>query len=83
MLDFTGQVVVVTGAGGNLGSAIAQTLARQGAMLALADMRQPKLERTLFCARPGRPGRLDDHDGCRTRTWSGAAGTGGGPGAPQ
>ena len=47
MLDFTGQVVVVTGAGGNLGSAIAQTLARQGAMLALADKRQPKLERTL------------------------------------
>jgi len=31
MLDFTGQVVVVTGAGGNLGSAIAQTLTRQGA----------------------------------------------------
>ena len=47
MLDFTGQVVVVTGAGGNLGSAIAQTLARHGAMLALADMRQPMLERTL------------------------------------
>ena len=47
MLEFTGQVVIITGAGGNLGSAIAQALARQGATLALADMRQPSLERTL------------------------------------
>jgi NAD(P)-dependent dehydrogenase (short-subunit alcohol dehydrogenase family) len=45
MSDFTGQVVVITGAGGNLGSAIAQALARQGATLALADRQQAQLDR--------------------------------------
>ncbi len=44
MLDFTGQTIVVTGAAGNLGSAIAETLARLGASLALADMRRESLQ---------------------------------------
>ena len=45
MLDFSGQVVIVTGAGGNLGAAIAGLLARLGASLALADARQENLDR--------------------------------------
>lgn len=44
MLEFTGQTVIVTGAAGNLGSAIAETLARLGASLALADMREDNLQ---------------------------------------
>jgi NAD(P)-dependent dehydrogenase (short-subunit alcohol dehydrogenase family) len=47
MPEFAGQVVIVTGAGGNLGSAIAQALASQGALLALADRQQPNLDRLL------------------------------------
>jgi NAD(P)-dependent dehydrogenase (short-subunit alcohol dehydrogenase family) len=45
MLDFTGQVVIVIGAGGNLGAAITRALARQGASLALADRQRPGLDR--------------------------------------
>jgi NAD(P)-dependent dehydrogenase (short-subunit alcohol dehydrogenase family) len=45
MLDFKGQVVIVTGAAGNLGAAISATLARLGATLALADLRQEDLAR--------------------------------------
>jgi len=44
MLDFTGQAIIVTGATGNLGAAIAETLARLGANLALADMREDALQ---------------------------------------
>ncbi len=44
MLDFTGQTIIVTGAVGNLGAAIAETLARLGASLALADMREEPLQ---------------------------------------
>jgi choline-sulfatase len=43
MLDFTGQAIIVTGAGGNLGAAVAETLAGLGADLALADMREEPL----------------------------------------
>lgn len=43
MLDFTGQTIIVTGAAGNLGAAIAESLARLGASLALADMREEPL----------------------------------------
>ncbi len=45
MLDFTGQVVIVTGAGGNLGLAVAQALARCGARLALAERQPENLDR--------------------------------------
>ena len=44
MLDFTGQTVIVTGAAGNLGAAIAEMLAGLGANLALADMREAPLK---------------------------------------
>ena len=44
MLDFTGQTIIVTGAAGNLGAAIAEMLARLGASLALADMREEPLQ---------------------------------------
>ena len=43
MLDFTGQTIIVTGAAGNLGAALAETLTRLGAHLALADMREEAL----------------------------------------
>ncbi|MBY0563306.1 MAG: SDR family NAD(P)-dependent oxidoreductase [Hyphomonadaceae bacterium] len=38
-MRFAGQVIIVTGAAGNLGMAIAALLAREGASLALADRR--------------------------------------------
>jgi NAD(P)-dependent dehydrogenase (short-subunit alcohol dehydrogenase family) len=44
MPDFSGQTIVVTGAGGNLGQAIARTLARVGANLVLADMQPGPVE---------------------------------------
>lgn len=44
MLDFTGQTIIVTGAAGNLGAAIAETLGRLGANLALADMREEPVQ---------------------------------------
>lgn len=44
MAIFTGKVVVVTGAGGNLGSAVAHKFARQGATLVLIDRDMPFLE---------------------------------------
>ena len=39
-VDFTGKVVVVTGAGGVLCSAFAKTLARAGAKVALLDLNE-------------------------------------------
>jgi NAD(P)-dependent dehydrogenase (short-subunit alcohol dehydrogenase family) len=42
-MDFTNQVALVTGAGGNLGAAIARELARRGAKLALADQSEAAL----------------------------------------
>jgi NAD(P)-dependent dehydrogenase (short-subunit alcohol dehydrogenase family) len=42
-MDFSGQVVVVTGAGGNVGAAIARELGRRGANLALVDMSEEAL----------------------------------------
>ena len=44
MLDFTGQAIIITGAAGNLGAAIAEKLARLGANLALADTREEHLK---------------------------------------
>ncbi len=42
-MDFSGQTVVVTGAGGNVGAAIARELGRRGANLALVDMSEEAL----------------------------------------
>lgn len=44
MLDFTDQTIIVTGASGNLGAAVAATLAELGAHLALADIREAPLQ---------------------------------------
>jgi NAD(P)-dependent dehydrogenase (short-subunit alcohol dehydrogenase family) len=43
MVDFTSQTVIVTGAGGNVGAAIARELAKRGARLALVDMSKDAL----------------------------------------
>lgn len=43
MLDFAGQTIIVTGASGNLGAAIARLLSRHGAQLVLADMSAQKI----------------------------------------
>jgi NAD(P)-dependent dehydrogenase (short-subunit alcohol dehydrogenase family) len=45
MFDFSDRVVLITGAAGNLGSAIAYRFDRAGAILALTDRRSDRLER--------------------------------------
>jgi NAD(P)-dependent dehydrogenase (short-subunit alcohol dehydrogenase family) len=45
MFDFTDRVVVVTGATGNLGSAVAQAFGRAGAKLTLVDRADGRLQR--------------------------------------
>jgi len=42
----SGHVAVITGAGGGLGSALAQGLAEKGCALALADISKEALEKT-------------------------------------
>jgi meso-butanediol dehydrogenase/(S,S)-butanediol dehydrogenase/diacetyl reductase len=44
MVDFTGKVVIVTGAGSGIGAATAQRLARDGAAVVLAGRRVDRLE---------------------------------------
>ena len=44
MADFTGRVVVVTGAGTGIGAATAQRFSRDGASVVLAGRRADKLE---------------------------------------
>jgi NAD(P)-dependent dehydrogenase (short-subunit alcohol dehydrogenase family) len=44
MLDFTGKTVLITGAAGNLGRAVAAAFARQGARLVLVDIDQKRLD---------------------------------------
>jgi NAD(P)-dependent dehydrogenase (short-subunit alcohol dehydrogenase family) len=44
-MDFKNQTVMVTGAGGNLGRAVAKAFAERGARLVLADLRRDSLER--------------------------------------
>jgi NAD(P)-dependent dehydrogenase (short-subunit alcohol dehydrogenase family) len=45
-MDFSGQAVIITGAAGNLGAAIAQELATRGAKLALVDVSAEALAKT-------------------------------------
>ena len=49
MLDFAGQVVIVTGAGSpkGIGRVIARTFGRQGAQLIIADMDKKGLDETV------------------------------------
>jgi NAD(P)-dependent dehydrogenase (short-subunit alcohol dehydrogenase family) len=47
MFDFSNQVVVITGALGNLGTATARNFAAAGAMLGLLDLRSDDLKTTL------------------------------------
>jgi 3-oxoacyl-[acyl-carrier protein] reductase len=44
----SGQVAVVTGAAGGLGEAIAKTLAREGASVAIADINMPETKRVAY-----------------------------------
>jgi NAD(P)-dependent dehydrogenase (short-subunit alcohol dehydrogenase family) len=44
-MDFNDRVVVVTGAGGNLGRAVAKTFAERGARLLLIDLKRESLEK--------------------------------------
>lgn len=44
MLDFSGQTIIITGATGNLGSALARLLSRHGALLVLADINTEKIK---------------------------------------
>jgi NAD(P)-dependent dehydrogenase (short-subunit alcohol dehydrogenase family) len=44
-MDFKGQTVIVTGAAGNLGQAVANAFAARGANLVLIDLKQEALAR--------------------------------------
>lgn len=47
MLDFEGKVVIVTGASGNLGGAVASEFSKVGALLALPDRGKGRLQKVL------------------------------------
>jgi NAD(P)-dependent dehydrogenase (short-subunit alcohol dehydrogenase family) len=49
-MTFTNQTVLVTGAGGNLGRAVASAFAERGANLVLIDLRRESLERAFGAA---------------------------------
>jgi 3-oxoacyl-[acyl-carrier protein] reductase len=71
-----GKVAVVTGIGPGNGSAIAQTLAREGADLALATFRTPALEETVAAVeRLGRRVVVVEGDVGRRETWDRTADT--------
>lgn len=66
MFDFSGKVILITGAAGNLGSALVGALAQAGAELALFEARPDRLERIVEgLADPDRaflPGAVDVTD---------------------
>jgi NAD(P)-dependent dehydrogenase (short-subunit alcohol dehydrogenase family) len=49
-MEFDGRVVIVTGAAGNLGRAVAQTFAARGARLVLVDLRPESLDNAFGAA---------------------------------
>jgi NAD(P)-dependent dehydrogenase (short-subunit alcohol dehydrogenase family) len=49
-MEFDGRVVIVTGAAGNLGRAVAQAFAARGARLVLVDLRQESLDEAFGAA---------------------------------
>lgn len=51
MSEFNNAVIVITGAAGNLGRAVAQAFAAQGAHLALLDLRAEGIEATIAACR--------------------------------
>jgi NAD(P)-dependent dehydrogenase (short-subunit alcohol dehydrogenase family) len=57
MLDFTGKTVMITGAAGNLGRAVAAAFAGRGARLVLADIDEKRLDAAY-------PGKRDDRLKC-------------------
>jgi NAD(P)-dependent dehydrogenase (short-subunit alcohol dehydrogenase family) len=57
MLDFTGKTVLITGAAGNLGKAVAAAFADQGARLVLVDLDGKRLDAAY-------PGERDDRMKC-------------------
>lgn len=51
MLEFTGKVAIITGGGGDIGRAVAVTLAKQGAKLFVVDVNGQAIEATLNAVR--------------------------------
>ena len=47
LLDFTGKVALITGAGGGFGRLLAQGLAKRGCKLVISDINQQNLDETL------------------------------------
>lgn len=57
MQDFSGKVVVVTGAAGNLGKAVSKAFARLGASIALLDLSEQSIQASIA--------QLPDHTECK------------------
>ena len=53
-MEFDGRTVVITGAAGNLGRAVADAFAARGANLVLVDLKQDTLEKVFGTGVPGR-----------------------------
>jgi NAD(P)-dependent dehydrogenase (short-subunit alcohol dehydrogenase family) len=53
-MEFDGRTVMITGAAGNLGRAVAEAFAARGAKLVLVDLKQDALEKAFGAGVPGR-----------------------------